>query len=218
LIEHGQWITVRAHCGTLAQPTIFYAVTMHLRQSWTVAPVVSAACVAMLWPAAGESANPPVVRVHEQHLTGYHMPSSSMEPTLHCARPGFGCEAPYPDRLVVAAPSRVMHRGDIFVFSAPAAAARACGAGGAFVKRLIALPGETWEERSGYVFINGKRLTEPYVQTLRRDVRTLPPRKIPRGGYFFMGDNRIASCDSRNWRTARRASIIGKVVRVFRQT
>jgi len=35
--------------------------------------------------------------------------------------------------------------------------------GGTYVKRLIGLPGELWEERGGYVFIDGRRIDEPYV-------------------------------------------------------
>ena len=54
-------------------------------------------------------------------------------------------------------------RGDIIVFHTPPLASVRCGAGGTFVKRLIGLPGDTWEERDGYVYINGKRLNEPYI-------------------------------------------------------
>ena len=90
-----------------------------------------------------------------------------------------------------------------------------CGAGGTFVKRLIGLPGETWEERGGYVYINGKRLDEPYVLPRRRDARTIAPIKIPSGQYFMMGDNRSASCDSRAWGTVPRDDLIGKVFATY---
>jgi signal peptidase I len=148
----------------------------------------------------------------------YRIPSSSMEPTLHCARPAFGCEARFSDRVLacrfcyrVADPKR----GDIVVFHTPALAAARCGAGGTYVKRLIGLPGELWEERDGYVFIDGRRLDEPYVKAARRDSRTIAPIRIPRGRYFMMGDNRVSSCDSRRWGTVRRASLIGKVVATY---
>src|SRR6266508_907708 len=55
---------------------------------------------------------------------------------------------------------RKPHRGDIIVFKTPPLAKQRCGAGGTFVKRLIALPGETWEEKNGFIFINGKKLIE----------------------------------------------------------
>jgi signal peptidase I len=148
----------------------------------------------------------------------YRIPSSSMEPTLHCARPGSGCEARFSDRVL--ANRFIYHfrspaRGDIIVFKTPPAAAEKCGAGGTFVKRLIALPGETWEERDGVVYINGKRLIEPYIKAGRRDNDSYPKRTIPAGHYFFMGDNRAQSCDSREWGSVPRKNIIGEVFFVY---
>jgi signal peptidase I len=148
----------------------------------------------------------------------YRIPSSSMEPTLHCARPGSGCESRFSDRVL--ANRFIYHfkspaRGDIIVFETPPAAAEKCGAGGTFVKRLVALPGETWEERNGVVYINGKRLVEPYVKADRRDSNTYPARKIPPGKYFFMGDNRGQSCDSREWGSVPRKNIVGEVFFVY---
>ena len=49
-------------------------------------------------------------------------------------------------------------------------AALACGGeGGTFVKRLIGLPGDRWREQDGYIYINGARLDEPYIEAARRD-------------------------------------------------
>ncbi len=96
----------------------------------------------------------------------YRIPSSSMEPTLHCAEPQPGCLASYSDRVLANRfiyHFRDPHRGDIVVFNTPAKALEACGAGGTFVKRIIGLPGDTVEERDGTVLINGERLDEPYV-------------------------------------------------------
>ena len=45
----------------------------------------------------------------------------------------------------------------------------ACNASGTFVKRLIGLPGETVREKDGFVYIDRKRLNEPYIQSSRRD-------------------------------------------------
>jgi signal peptidase I len=148
----------------------------------------------------------------------YRIPSSSMEPTLHCARPDAGCEAGFSDRVLAC---RFCYRfwspkrGDIIVFKTPPLAAIRCGAGGTFVKRLIGLPGETWAERNGYVFINGKKLDEPYIKPDRRDPRTVKAVHIPPGRYFFMGDNRNSSCDSREWGTVPRANLIGKVFAIY---
>jgi signal peptidase I len=152
----------------------------------------------------------------------YRIPSPSMEPTLHCAKPEPLCEADRSDRVL--ANRFVYHyrdpkRGEIVVFHAPKAAAIEC-TGGIFVKRIIGLPGEVWEERNGYTYIDGRRLVEPYVRAERRDSQTktlfdIPPtgtmRRIPKDMYLMEGDNRAHSCDSRVWGLVPRSSIIGKV-------
>jgi signal peptidase I len=148
----------------------------------------------------------------------YRIPSSSMEPTLHCARPGSECEARFSDRVLAC---RFCYRfwnpkrDEIVVFHTPPLAEVRCGAGGTFVKRLIGLPGETWEERGGYVYINGKLLNEPYIKAARRDSRTIAPIKIAPGHYFMMGDNRVSSCDSRAWGTVPHKNLIGKVFATY---
>ena len=145
-------------------------------------------------------------------VTPYRIPSASMEPTLHCARPVSDCLAHFSDRVLacrvcldVATPSR----GDIIVFNAPPDAERKCGEGGTFVKRLIGLPGETVSERSGEVFVNGRRLEEAYVEF--RDSRS-GTWHVPDGEYFFMGDNRPTSCDSRQWGSVPRGDLVGTVI------
>jgi signal peptidase I len=152
-------------------------------------------------------------------INPYRIPSSSMEPTLHCARPGSGCESRFSDRVLANRfiyHFRKPHRGDIIVFKTPPLAKQRCGAGGTFVKRLIALPGETWEEKNGFIFIDGKKLIEPYVKSDRRDTGTsYPARKIPPSMYFMMGDNRTQSCDSREWGPVPRGNLIGEVFGVY---
>src|SRR5689334_20469143 len=72
--------------------------------------------------------------------------ASSMEPTLHCARPQSACEGKLDDRVMVRpyAAQRGPARGDIVAFRAPTLAATRCGAGGTFLKRVVGLPGEQW--------------------------------------------------------------------------
>jgi signal peptidase I len=148
----------------------------------------------------------------------YRIPSSSMEPTLHCARPGEGCEARLSDRVL--ANRFIYHfrdprRGEIIVFNTPTAAAQAaCNASGTFVKRLIGLPGEHVSERNGSIFVDGKQLSEPYIQADRRDHQS-GSWFVPKGHYFFMGDNRRESCDSRRWGSVPRGSIIGEVFMTY---
>jgi signal peptidase I len=157
----------------------------------------------------------------------YRIPSSSMEPTLHCAKPAQGCEANTSDRVL--ANRFIYHfrdprRGEVVVFKTPPLAEQECGSKGTFVKRLIGLPSEVWEERNGFVYINGKKLDEPYIKPDRRDHQTLglsdiPPRnthtRIPKDYYLMMGDNRNSSCDSRRWGLVPRKNLIGEVFATY---
>lgn len=159
----------------------------------------------------------------------YRIPSASMEPTLHCARPGLGCDARFSDRVL--ANRFIYHfkdpgRGDIIVFDTPPEAEEGCnGASGTFVKRLVGLPGETIDFRRGVVFVNGKRLAETYLPRgpngrqvptrLAADPAIAIPYKVPAGHYLMLGDNRESSCDSREWGPLPRANIIGEVFSVY---
>lgn len=141
-----------------------------------------------------------------------------MEPTFHCARPGAGCEGDSMDRIIVSRLTyrlRDPHRGDVVAFSTPRRAAVACGGGGVFIKRLIALPGDRWREQDGYMYVNGEKLDEPYVEPERRDSETIPEKTVSKGEYVVLGDNRSASCDSRRWGTVPRKNLIGPVLAVY---
>ena len=87
------------------------------------------------------------------------------------------------------------------------------------MKRLIGLPGDRVELRneggSSYVYINGKKLDEPYIEPDRRDTRGAETYNVPQGQYFMMGDNRSQSCDSREWGTVPRKNLIGKVFATY---
>jgi signal peptidase I len=159
-----------------------------------------------------------VLFVKTEVANPYRIPSSSMEPTLHCARPSPGCEAGLSDRVLA---NRFIYRfrdprrGEIVVFRAPEEAARLCQGGGVYVKRLIGLPGDTVSERDGIVYVDGRALSEPYVAPQDRDARTADFGRVPPGHYFFMGDNRLASCDSRTWGTVPRDALIGPVFATY---
>ena len=156
-------------------------------------------------------------------LTTFHvmrewrLPSSSMEPTFHCGgKPLGGCQGSTSDRVIslryiLTSPGR----GDIVVFNTPERAASVCGTGGVYVKRIVGLPGEKFAERNGFVYIDGRKLDEPYVKRGYRDTYDVGPFSIPKGDYFVLGDNRAGSCDSRRWGPVPRSNIIGKVVLTY---
>ena len=152
----------------------------------------------------------------------YRIPTASMEPTLHCARPGSGCEAQFSDRVIaceICFRFSAPQRGQIVVFHAPAAAARGCDGAGVFVKRLIGLPGETiHEDLQSHIWANGRELDEPYIPDGVRAADTKfrgATWHVPPGSYFMLGDNRGNSCDSRVWGSVPRASLIGPVVATY---
>jgi signal peptidase I len=140
-------------------------------------------------------------------IQAFFIPSGSMEPTL---MPD--------DRILV---NRLAYRfgdierGDIIVFADPSPSPHDRGVFGSllhwlgegigverpadddFIKRVVALPGETWEIRDGITYVDGRRLDEPYVNQADIDTRSFAPQTVPDGMLFVMGDNRNHSGDSR---------------------
>ncbi len=101
-------------------------------------------------------------------------------------------------------------RGDIVVFKYPRDPSQY------FIKRVIGLPNETLEIKDGKIIIfnsnnrEGFRLEENYLD---ENVKTFGDRTISLGldEYFIMGDNRLASFDSRSFGPIKKESIVGKV-------
>jgi signal peptidase I len=157
----------------------------------------------------------------------FFIPSASMVPQLEIH-----------DRVVVSKLSYRLHdprRGDIVVFACPPGAdctvrpplhevapvrwLRDLGEAmgllqprrDEFIKRVLALPGETVEGRDGHVYVDGKLVVEPYLPD---GVRTssFPPTVVPAGMLWVMGDNRGNSEDSRRFGPIRRRTVVGRTV------
>jgi signal peptidase I len=120
-------------------------------------------------------------------------------------------------------PYREIRRGDIFVFKFPEDPQRD------FIKRAIALPGDTIEIRSRTVIVDGSAVREPksihsdphvwpddphLPDSLRRRDQ-LPPSRVPSESYFAMGDNRDSSYDSRFWGPVPKGNLKGRALFVY---
>ena len=133
-------------------------------------------------------------------IQAFWIPSTSMTPTLQVN-----------DRLLVDKVSfqvREIGRGEIIVFERPAKLQEDFKD---LIKRVVGLPGDTVEGRDGAVFVNGKKLAEPYLPAgvITKD---FPPQQVPIDNYFVMGDNREVSWDSRYWGTVERKLVVGKAI------
>src|ERR1700723_2552701 len=99
-----------------------------------------------------------------------------------------------------------IHRGDVVVFWYPLDRSKS------FIKRVIALPGETVTIRQGVVTVNGTVVPEPYVPPQYEDVSDFGPMRVPADSYFVMGDHRISSNDSRVFGPVPSQFIYGRAV------
>ena len=99
-------------------------------------------------------------------------------------------------------------RGDVVVFEPPESA-HASENENYYIKRLIGLPGEEVEFKDNKLYINGEEVEESYLPegTVTED---FGPLIIPEDCYFFCGDNRSGSYDSRAWGVVERDALVGK--------
>ena len=163
-----------------------------------------------------------VLAIKQWVVNPYRIPSSSMEPTLHCARPGLGCEARFGDRVLA---NRFIYRfenpkrGQIIVFNDAAA-----GQGALRCRRHLREAPDRAAGRHGArgrarLHLDQREEAEGAVHPGRPAGRRHEPRQdrgtSPQGEYFFMGDNRAASCDSRYWGSVPRKNLIGEVFFVY---
>jgi len=124
---------------------------------------------------------------------------ASMEPTLHDR-----------ERLIA---NKISYRfespkrNEIVIFKPPVGVKRN------YIKRIIAVPGDTVEIVNGEIYINDQALLEPYVKF--NSYENLPSLTVPDDSFFVLGDNRPNSSDSRFWGFVPRKNIIGKAWIVF---
>lgn len=93
-------------------------------------------------------------------------------------------------------------RGDVIVLRYPKDTSRD------FIKRVIAVPGDTVEIKQGRVYVNGQALDEPYVRD--RPNYYMQKQVVPPDNYFVLGDNRSNSLDSHVWGMLPADDIVGK--------
>jgi signal peptidase I len=102
-----------------------------------------------------------------------------------------------------------IQRGDVVVFLYPHDHEKS------YIKRVIALPGDTLRIDHGLVYVNGSRVKEPYVPNRFEDDRSQPEMRVPQHEYFVMGDHRSISSDSRDFGPVDRELIYGKAAFVY---
>ncbi len=126
-----------------------------------------------------------LVLINSTVLINARIPSGSMENTLMTGDRVIGNRLAYKNK----SPERF----DIIIFKYPDDESQY------FVKRIIGMPGETVEVKSGKVYINGSSTPLPDSFTKETPLGDFGPYTVPEGHYFMMGDNRNDSLDSRYW-------------------
>ena len=134
------------------------------------------------------------VFVIQQAVAAFVVEGASMEPTL--ANHAYVIV----DTLFPA--TRPFRRGEVIVFRYPR------NPEVEYVKRVIALPGETVAIAHGAVFVNGAPLAEPYVQEPTRYF--WGPARVPEDSVFVLGDNRNSSSDSHVWGPLPASLVVGR--------
>jgi signal peptidase I len=148
-------------------------------------------------------------------VQNFKVEGASMEPTLHTGqyllinKVGYarleGTPLAVLDQRGGAADGYLFsgpQRGDIVVFRAPVQPDKD------FIKRVIALPGDTVEVRGGQVWVNDQLIDEPYIRD--KAPYLVPRQTVPPAHYFVLGDNRPNSSDSHVWGLVPADNIIGR--------
>lgn len=136
-------------------------------------------------------------------VQNFRVDGMSMEPTLHNG-----------EFILVNKAAYLFHppeRGDVIVFEYPRDTQVD------YIKRIIAIPGDTISVVGTRVTVDGVTLTEPYVNQADNSnpFQNFTNRHVPSSDYFVMGDNRGNSSDSRDWGFVPRQDIIGEATFVY---
>jgi signal peptidase I len=159
-----------------------------------------------------------IIFVVVTNLFVYKIPTTSMVPTLMPGDSIFVNIFAYSIKLPFTSFELLrlgkVSRGDIIVFRAPSDKSKV------YVKRLIGLSGENIAIRGGNIYIDGKEVVIPsiasnYYYNQGEYGQSQEGIVVPGGHYFFLGDNSIASADSRFWGFAKEEDIIGKAVSIL---
>lgn len=133
-------------------------------------------------------------------LQPFIVEGSSMEPNFHSQ------EIMLVDKISYR--FKEPQRGDVIIFKAPK------NPGDDYIKRIVALPGETIQIAKGKVFINNMLLDEDYLLpgqiTDNGTSAVVFSKNLQANEYFTLGDNRGNSSDSRTWGVMPRANMIGR--------
>ena len=132
----------------------------------------------------------------------FYIPSSSMTPTLKIN------DFIIVNKFVYAFYNPTRH--DVVVFHPPA---EAQAEGKDFIKRIVAIEGDTVEVKSGVLFINDVAQNEPYI--LEPILYDMDKITVPKDSYFVMGDNRNNSDDGHVWGFLPRKNLVGKAVLII---
>lgn len=129
--------------------------------------------------------------VFDSFYVYYRVNGDSMAPTLH-------------DGEVYRVSKREsIQRGDVIAFRSDQESLT-------YIKRVIALPGERVAIRGNHVYINDRKLAEPYLPN-HPDIKDVAMITVPPAHFYVLGDERLDSYDSRHFGPISRSRVIGKL-------
>ena len=154
-------------------------------------------------------------------VQAFKIPSSSMEPTLLVGdhllvnRLSYVTKVPFTDIVLfdLGKPSR----GDVVVFRYPVDRSKD------FIKRVIGVEGDIIQINDKVIYVNGKRMNDPHAHFAEDTIipgvfsqrDNFGPVTVPKDSYFFMGDNRDRSLDSRFWGFVKKDDLVGRALVIY---